>query len=45
MRIVSLMRSFKETLALHMQAMREHGASHLFESSRKSGTAPVVCGQ
>ena len=27
--------SFKETLALHMEAMRERGASHLFESSWK----------
>jgi integrase/recombinase XerD len=27
--------SFKETLALYMQAMRERGATHLFESSWK----------
>ncbi len=34
-RLVPFPPSFKETLALHMQAMRERGASHLFESSWK----------
>jgi integrase/recombinase XerD len=34
-RVVPFRPSFKETLALHMEAMRERGASHLFESSWK----------
>src|SRR5438067_1941850 len=34
-RVVPFPPSFKETLALHMDAMRERGASHLFESSWK----------
>lgn len=32
-RMVPFPASFKETLALHMSAMQERGASHLFESS------------
>ena len=34
-RVVPFPTSFKETLALHMDAMRERGALHLFESSWK----------
>jgi integrase/recombinase XerD len=34
-RMVPFPTSFKETLALHMQAMRGKGAAHLFESSWK----------
>jgi integrase/recombinase XerD len=34
-RMVPFPTSFKETLALHMQAMRDRGASHLFESNWK----------
>jgi len=34
-RVVPFPASFKETLALHMEVMRERGASHLFESSWK----------
>lgn len=34
-RFVPFPTSFKETLALHINAMRERGASHLFESSWK----------
>ena len=34
-RVVPFPASFKETLALHISAMRERGASHLFESRWK----------
>jgi integrase/recombinase XerD len=34
-RVVSFPESFKETLAMHLDAMRAMGAAHLFESSWK----------